>query len=269
MFRFSTGLSLYGGNENDKGYLIYENMSEHDPLFTNSDFFQKHISSVGKRKWDVKLKGVLRSTQKPLEESVFNLFTKDLDLFNPRNVHPAFEFGFKNEIKRLFPKVKSSIVKKYEDFITFLSEDFGLEQELSADAVLKVYSDDIGPCLLVTLNDSYILPPELPTLYYAPKEWRIITWWINNYFSGPYPDDSHEEIIKLLKGSKFYWDKLEINDQFKNEKTEGLVYFMITKFIIIYEAWMYQDHGSIQAKSLEYFINLVQNKGHRPWRSLY
>ena len=44
---------------------------------------------------------------------------------------------------------------------------------------------------------------------------------------------------------------------------------MITKFIIIYEAWMYQDHGSIQAKSLEYFINLVQNKGHRPWRSLY
>ena len=44
MFRFSTGLSLYGGNENDKGYLIYENMSEHDSLFTNSDFFQKHIS---------------------------------------------------------------------------------------------------------------------------------------------------------------------------------------------------------------------------------
>ena len=30
MFRFSSGLSLYGGNENGQGFLIYESLNQND-----------------------------------------------------------------------------------------------------------------------------------------------------------------------------------------------------------------------------------------------
>lgn len=269
MFRFSSGLTLYGGNENDQGYLIYESSNKGASFFTGSDIFHPCITSQGKRKWDLKPKGILKSTHKPLDIYAFDLLIKDLDYFNPKTKHPAIEIGLENEIQRLFPEVEKEVVIEYKKFIFFLEKEFGLQKEANGNQVLKVYTDDLGPCMATFLEDKYVLPPEVPPLYYAPKDWRIITWWINNYFSGPYPEDAHPEILKALNGERFYWDKLQIIEAYKNKKTEGLVYFLIAKFIIIYEAWMYENNGINQAQSLIKFIDLIQNKNQRPWQILY
>ena len=269
MYRFSSGLALYGGTENGKGYLIYGNQNLESVTITKSTFFDDHISSYGKRKWDLINDGELKCTQKPLSDFIFEQFSKDLDLFNPKLIHPVFQYGFRKEISRLFPEIASSTIELYNDFISFLKQNFELDNKLNDDTILKAYSDDLGPCLVATLNGDYILPPELPILFFAPKDWRILTWWINNYFSGPYPNDSHPKIINALKGEKFYWGELEIEEKYKDKKIEGVVYFLIAKFIIIYEAWMFENNGNKQADSLILYMDLIQNKGHRPWRNLY
>ena len=179
------------------------------------------------------------------------------------------ENGFQNELLRLFPEVDQKVVAVYKSFISFLVDEFDLKQTLSGNEVLKVYTDDLGPCLVSLLDGNYILPPEIPPLYFAPKEWRVLTWWINNYFSGPYPENAHPEILRALKGKRFDWGTLLIDKSFKNKQTEGLVYFLMAKFMIIYEAWMFDDNGANLAKSLLDFIDLVQNEDHRPWQILY
>ena len=269
MFRFSSGLSLYGGNENGQGFLIYESLNQNDSFFTQSESFHPPQNSQGKRKWDLIQKGELKSTQKPLGNGIFDQLTRDLDYFNPKNLHPSLENGFQNELLRLFPEVDQKVVAVYQSFISFLVDEFDLKQNLSGNEVLKVYTDDLGPCLVSLLDGNYILPPEIPPLYFAPKEWRVLTWWINNYFSGPYPENAHPEILRALKGKRFDWGTLLIDKSFKNKQTEGLVYFLMAKFMIIYEAWMFDDNGANLAKSLLDFIDLVQNEDHRPWQILY
>ena len=95
MFRFSSGLSLYGGNENGQGFLIYESLNQNDSFFTQSESFHPPQNSQGKRKWDLIQKGELKSTQKPLGEGIFDQLTRDLDYFNPKNLHPSLEMAFK------------------------------------------------------------------------------------------------------------------------------------------------------------------------------
>jgi hypothetical protein len=269
MFRFSSGLSLFGGNENGQGYLIYESFNQNASFFTQSEAFDSHQTLQGKRKWNLTQKGELKSTQKPLIDGIFDQLINDLNHFNPKNIHPALEAGFQTELLRLFPQVDQGVVEIYQNFISFLTDEFDLKQKISGDDVLKVYTDDLGPCLVSLLDGNYIFPPEIPPLYFAPKEWRILTWWINNYFSGPYPENTHPEILKALKGERFDWGGLQISENYKNKHTEGLVYFLLAKFMIIYEAWMFDDNGSKLAKSLVDYIDLIQNKNHRPWQILY
>ena len=48
MFRFSSGLSLYGGNENGQGFLIYESLNQSDSFFTQSESFHPQQNSQEK-----------------------------------------------------------------------------------------------------------------------------------------------------------------------------------------------------------------------------
>ena len=76
------------------------------------------------------------------------------------------------------------------------------------------------------IGDREFLLPEFPKLYYAPSIWRSITWFINNYLSGPYPED------KISSDSDyFHWNKLKLPKTFNNSYCEGLAYFLIANFI--------------------------------------
>ena len=125
MFRFSSGLSLFGGNENGQGYLIYESFNQNASFFTQSEAFDSHQTLQGKRKWNLTQKGELKSTQKPLIDGIFDQLINDLNHFNPKNIHPALEAGFQTELLRLFPQVDQGVVEIYQNFISFLTWSFG------------------------------------------------------------------------------------------------------------------------------------------------
>ena len=72
-----------------------------------------------------------------------------------------------------------------------------------------------------------------------------------------------------LNAEKIHQKVFDYNDSLKNSQTEGLVYFLLSKFIIIYEAWMFEENKAIEAPSLIAFMDLVKDKGERPWQLLY
>ena len=78
---------------------------------------------------------------------------------------------------------------------------------------------------------------------------------------------------KLLNYKKFFWEPLEIPDNLKTSVIEGIVYLLISKFIIIHENWeRTTQSGKLideESSPLMQFMNLIQFEGERPWQILY
>ncbi len=271
MFRFSTGLSVMEGNDEDTGcgYLIYEGKSS-QKIMTHSPLWSpKNIFDDDRRFWVLNEPGILKAIQKPLPDPFFDLLADDLDKLPAPDLHPTLLNGPKSEAKRLFPQIPAPSQKRYIEFIEFLEEQFGLIQTLTTSSKFCPFSEDIGPCMVGLLNEQYVAFPEWPTLYKAPIEWRRLTWLLNNHFSGPY--DADTEAVKSMGGRRFHWGLLKIEESLKNKSTEGLIYFFIAKLILTYQAWMKEEASTSDERStaLDDFIELVQNQGIRPWQYLY
>ena len=271
MFRFSTGLSVMEGNDEDTGcgYLIYEGQSSqkimnHSPLWSS-----KNIFDDDRRFWVLNKPGILKAIQKPLPDHYFDSLTIDLDQLDTDDLHPTLLNGPKSEAKRLFPQITVRSEKRYAEFIDFLEIEFELTESLTATSKFGAFSEDIGPCMMGLLNDQYVALPEWPKLYKAPLEWRKLTWILNNHFSGPY--DADTEAVKSMGGKRFHWGSLKIDESLKNKSTEGFVYFFIAKLILTYQAWMKEETSTSdeQSTALDNFIELVQDQGIRPWQYLY
>ena len=265
MFRYSSGLlSLSGNNaESEKGYSIYQGALDNGMMSRSKlwEFDQTHPD--GRRFWNLKRKGKYQALVKPLKDDFSTLLIEDLDTFEVNRLHPSLENSTAEEVRRLFPDIEDSVVSKVEEFMIYLNDEFDFSIEGERSKALGTYCDDLGPCMIGLLDGYYVLPPELPNLYMAPKAWRNPTWLINNHFSGPYPNDP--ETQKVMNGQRFHWGSLSITDEVKKKEAEGLVYFLLTRFILIYEKWM--DRSS--ADSLVEYFDLVQRDEHRPWQLLY
>jgi len=271
MFRFSTGLSVMEGNNEDTGcgYLIYEGKSSQKIMSYSPLWFPKNIFDDDRRFWVLNESGILKAIQKPLPDPFFDLLANDLDKLPALDLHPTLLNGPESEAKRLFPQIPAPSQKRYIDFIDFLEEQFGLNQNLTRSSKFCPFSEDIGPCMVGLLNDQYVALPEWPTLYKAPMAWRKLTWLLNNHFSGPY--DADTEAVKSMRGKRFHWGSLKIDASLKNKSTEGLIYFFIAKLILTYQAWMKEETSTSKERStaLDDFIELVQDQGIRPWQYLY
>ncbi len=110
------------------------------------------------------------------------------------------------------------------------------------------------------VGERSFLLPEFSKLYLAPSIWRSITWFIHNYLAGPYPKDPDFPDLE-----HFQWNKLKIPQSFNSPYCEGLAYFLIANFIIIYEAFSENP----TCNSLQLYIDLIQNQGERPWQKLF
>ncbi len=270
MFRFSTGLSVMEGNDEDTGfgYLIYEGKSS-QKIMTNSTLWtSKNIFNDERSFWVLNEPGILKAIQKPLPDHYFDSLTIDLDQLYTNDLHPTLINGPKSEAKRLFPQITASSEKRYAEFIGFLEIEFELTESLTSTSKFGAFCEDIGPCMMGLLNDQYVALPEWPKLYKAPLEWRKLTWILNNHFSGPY--DADTEAVKSMGGRRFHWGSLKIDESLKNKSTEGLVYFFIAKLILSYQAWMKEEDSTSdeQSTALNDFIELIQNQEIRPWQDL-
>ena len=262
MFRFASGLKMSSGvGVNGKGYLIFS--GEGNSIKTNSSKWLADKYSDSERIWWYNEVGEFTAFKKSLDDGIFDKLMLDLKKLDVKGSYPAFTNSPVNEAKRLFPKIDNEANKDFISFVEFLNREFGFLDLLRSDTALAPYSEDIGPCMICCVNGVYEVPPEIPTLYTAPRIWSQLTWWINNHFSGPYPDDSVK--FPVLNGRRFDWGLLSIDAEYQNAHTEGLVYFLLAKFIIIHDAWA----GNSACDSLRVMIDLIKNEGQRPWRWLY
>ena len=274
MYRFSSGLlaqKVAQGKEGEKFLAIKG--SEEDNVQVSSSQWQLHKVTDEGRFWKLKNKIDFSVFKRPVNENSFFELQKNIDEFNSQELHPAIIHGFENELLRLRPDSSENFNNKYKNFVAFISKEFGISNIIQDKSNLANYIDDYGPSLIGISENKCFLLPELPPIYKAPVSWRLLTWIINNHFSGPYPEEQDLEMKKLLNYKRFFWEPLEIPDNLKTPVIEGIIYLLISKFIIIQENWEISNQSNKlideESSPLMQFMNLVQLKGERPWQILY
>lgn len=260
MYRFSTGLQYFGSTEKSRAYLILQSEETGVENLNCDSWRYVGEKPSGTRIYESKFYGQLNIFKKPLNDKLAVTLFDALDLVSKIELHPALSKGFKNEPKRLFPEIDEATNTRFSTFIDFLKLTFDLEKHSVNESERLPYSDDIGPFMLGFIGDRSFVIPEKPTVYSAPPSWRLITWYINNYFSGPYPNDN-----KNSDTERFHWNKLKLDPIYQTKHYEGVAYFLIAKFIIIYEAFSKNN----SCTSLNLFIDSIQEEGLRPWKKLF
>ena len=262
MLRFSNGLLMNGGVGIDgKGFFQFQ--GENLSILTNTEDWHLDQTIDSPRTWWRNFPEPFNTFKKPVSDAVFIKLTSKLNtLFPVLSPHPVLIHGALDEAKRVFPDLSEESNLLFKEFMHFLNYEFNLFETLNEPAVRAAFSDDLGPFMIGTSGNDFVLPPEIPTLYSAPEIWGYLTWIINNHFAGPYPNT---EFYEKLNGRRFEWGNLKITESLKNKKIEGLVYFFIAKYILIYEAWS----NNTNPMSFAIAVNLIQNKGERPWQYLY
>lgn len=261
MYRLSTGLKYSGATEKAISYLVFQSDKDIGQRYFDQELWKyEGERPKGTRVYTSTFYGRIELFKKPLKEERAKQLFQMLDSISPEEKHPALENGFKSEAKRLFSSIDENVLHSYFKFIDFLNETYQIEDLTKSETELSSYSDDIGPFVMGKVGDRSFLLPEFSKLYLAPSIWRSITWFIHNYLAGPYPKDPDFPDLE-----HFQWNKLKLPQSFNSPYCEGLAYFLIANFIIIYEAFSENP----TCNSLQLYIDLIQNQGERPWQKLF
>lgn len=261
MYRLSTGLKFSGATEKAISYLVFQSEKEAGQKYFDQELWKyEGERPKGTRVYTSTFYGRIELFKKPLNEERAKQLFQMLDSISAEEKHPALENGFKNEAKRLFSSIDKNILKSYTNFIDFLNQEYQIEDLTKSETEFSNYSDDIGPFVMGKVGNRAFLLPEFPKLYLAPPLWRSITWFINNYLSGPYPENPEDPLLE-----RFHWNKLKLPQSFNSPYCEGLAYFLMANFIIIYEAFSENSN----CNSLQLYIDLIQNQGEKPWQKLF
>lgn len=258
MYRFSNGLTYTGSTEKAMAFLMFQSGRDNINFPTKLWKYETE-KPEGNRIYLSKKYGRLQVFKKPLKDHVYAILQKELSQVSKLDDHPVFSEGFDIQSKRLFPDIKPEIEKQYWNFIRFLQSDFKLDYWRNSSHKKLPFSDDFGPYMLGQIGNDYFTLPELPPLYLAPKKWSEISWLINNYFSGPYP------VTDKMPSPHFEWGGLQLANDYNTPEIEGLAYYLIANFILIYEAWMNRS----SCDSLKLFVELVHQHKERPWQKLF
>lgn len=258
MYRFSNGLVYTGATEKAVAYLMFQGNS--DAIIWDSPLWEFKLEKPqGNRIYFSKYYGRLKIFKKPLPDHSLEKLLKTIDQLEVKEVHPCFIQGMENEALRIFPKLNPKVVSQYKSFIGYLNQKFDLHNWTRKDLEMKPFTYDLGPMMMGTLGERVFVLPEITKVYQAPSAWREINWYINNYFSGPYPN------AEKLNTSYFNWSNLTLDKPYDSKEYEGLAYYLMANFIVIYEAWM--DRPT--ADSLTLFIQLITQQNMRPWKDLF
>tara|TARA_Y100001978_G_C23626855_1_gene401330 strand:+ start:17 stop:784 length:768 start_codon:yes stop_codon:yes gene_type:complete len=255
MYRLSNGVIYTGKSEFSKPYIICTGKKTNDIITDGWSLIKKMPD--GSRVYISKYIGQLHIFKQKLNSNSYEFLVDRFNNFKTNIKHPCLENGLYNEINRIYPHLNKEVHKQYKLFIDYLNTKYDIEKKINSEQNLLSYSDDFGPFLLSKIGIYHHLIPEISNLYLAPSIWRKITWFINNSFAGPFPEND--------KKIYFSWNDLKLNDIFKNVYCESTALYLIAKFILIYEAWTKKTSG----EALLRYIELVMNKNINPWKQLY
>lgn len=210
----------------------------------------------GTRIWRLPKGKTLTRVQRPLKPNALNVLATHLDMLTVVEQHPALKHSLEAEAKRLYPDISTAAAADFTRLVGFLNSYFDLNPSAWEGLSTAPFTDDLGPELLVLVNDQPVPLPEMPPVYKAPALWQATQWTVANAMFGPYSDDElppDKQIAYMGVGDIPYA---------KSSEVEGLIYYHGARFITIFEAWV----GNPEMPLLRKFIHLILD-GQRPWQT--
>jgi hypothetical protein len=201
-----------------------------------------------RRCWRIPSGKILERTTNQCPMDFFEFLAQQLEGITASELHPSLVDGFESEAERCFPEISEEAKNQFKSFVNLIKTTFEINEEEEKAKVMTSFVDDMGPNLLVLIDQKPSILPEIPAVYLAPKDWAIAMWRINNHMIGPLlmEEVADEEKIQFLG--------LSIPSGELTEKQKGIYYFHMARFILFFEAWT----GNSDTPYLLEFIRLFK-----------
>jgi hypothetical protein len=184
-----------------------------------------------RRCWRIPSGKIMERTTNQCPMEFFEFLEQQLEGISTLELHPSLVDGFESEAERSFPEISEEAKNQFKSFVNLIKTTYGINEEEERAKVMMPVVDDIGPNLLVLIDQKPAILPEIPKTYLAPKDWAIAIWRINNHMIGPLLMDevADEKKIQFL-GLSMPFGEL-------SERQKGIYYFHMARFILFFESW--------------------------------
>jgi hypothetical protein len=253
----STGVEFTFGNDSDGPALIVTGNADVHVVVPGNVWTKTAEHDDGSRVWRLQTGSSLGRIEKPVDDNGRELIEQKISDIPLSGLHPALKNGLDGEINRLYPGISDGANSAFKEFVTFLGTEFGVTQDTWADEPLVPYVNDIGPQLMVVVDEQIEILPEIPLIYEAPQAWNRAMWWVHNNMFGPITWDEIEDIDRIVFGG------ITIPEDAKTPIMEGLIYYQAARAVVFGDA----QQNEPDAPFLNVIIDTVMKKGIRPWQN--
>jgi hypothetical protein len=233
--KLSSGISISFGKDY-LGHAIIVDSETKSSTLSNSPEWRLVEGSINqtdiRRFWRIHQEKTLERTigQCPIDFFIF--LQQELGKLPVTELHPALVNGFEMEAERLLPNISEKSNTEFKSFIALLKSSYTINELEEQSKVMSNFVDDIGPNLLVIIDNQPSLIPEIPPIYLAPNDWPLAMWQINNHMIGPLLGEDLEDQDKI----QFLGLTASLSEL--SERQKGLYYFHMARFILFFEAWV-------------------------------
>ena len=232
--RLSNGTSILFGSDSSGHAVVFDGIDGTTTL-SDSPEWKLDVESGSpedrRRCWRIPLKKTLERPTNQCPEDYLLFLQQEIGKLSPEGLHPALINGLEMEAERLFPKISEEGKNQFKSFISLLKNSFQIDEEQECSKLMSNFVDDIGPTLLVLIDQKPSILPEIPSIYLAPNDWSLAMWRINNHMVGPLLVENVEDQDKI----QFLGLSLASNEL--SERQKGIYYFHMARFILFFEAW--------------------------------
>ena len=233
--RLSNGANITFGSDNLGQAILIDGQLDNGVLSQAPEWtIWKDSNNVNdeRRCWRITLGKTLERTSNQCPDDFFTFIKNALDKIETNVIHPALVNGFESEAKRLFPAISELANDEFLSFIQTLRTEFEINEETEKLKSMSKFVDDVGPALIVLVDKKPAILPEIPMVYFAPSDWVLSMWRINNHMVGPLLEAGLEEESEI----QFPGLSIPPNELTLNQK--GIYYFHMARFILFFEAWV-------------------------------
>lgn len=233
--KLSNGISISFGKDY-LGYAIIVDSETKSSTFSSSPDWKLDEGSINPKDkrhfWRIPQEKILERTigQCPIDFFIF--LQQELGKLTATELHPALVNGFEMEAERLLPNISKKSNTEFKSFIALLKSSYSIIELEERSKVMSNFVDDIGPNLLVLIDNQPSMIPEIPPIYLAPNDWHLAMWQINNHMIGPLLVEDLEDKDKIQ------FLGLTVSPSELSERQKGLYYFHMARFILFFEAWV-------------------------------
>ena len=112
-----------------------------------------------RRCWRIGPGRTLERTTNQCPNDFFVFLKEQIEKLPQNGLHPSLIYGFEAEAERLFPKISEEAKAQFKSFISTLKATHKIKEKEERSKVLANFVDDVGPTLLVVVDQKPVVLP--------------------------------------------------------------------------------------------------------------